>query len=267
MNPWCNIEVLSNDQEILAIDQLEQTLNNIPYQVYKVRELITRFEVCHFKYQKHYQHIIDSITAQNPTVNVDIIGANHLRHGEKVINNDKTTRSLTGFKYIKALGSWMENKYSTLDESQKSVDNQVVMWLNERSNVKKRLVSMLIDRLFYRPLEKYFSCGEISKLEYQVIATDICNYSFPQNIEKMIKGIGKLETIKEFHGCGTTTPEIETFITNEFHMLCKWLKKDIENTNSRLGEKNQIKTWLVFCLIKTLKEQIHLSIPIPYLVI
>ena len=39
MNPWINIEVAPDDKEILALNQFELQLGNIPKQVYKVREL------------------------------------------------------------------------------------------------------------------------------------------------------------------------------------------------------------------------------------
>lgn len=51
MNPWSNIETSAQDTEIAEVNKLETTLGDIPPPVRKIRELITRFEVCHFKYQ------------------------------------------------------------------------------------------------------------------------------------------------------------------------------------------------------------------------
>jgi hypothetical protein len=263
MNAWGNIEVSSNNPEILAIDRIEQTLGNVPKQVYKIRELITRFEACHFKYEKHYQHIIESIAALKPTVDVNSIGSYHPRHGEKVIDSDPTGHSQASQKYISALCFWLDNTSVTIDKSQKGMNQQVAVWLDEKNDAKKRLVSMLLDRLLYRSLEKYMCGSELKGLEYQIIATDICNYSFPQNIEKIIQGIGKLEAVKDFHGCGTTNSEIKSSISKKFKKLCTWLKEDMPNADSKLGEKDSIKVWLVACLAKTIKEQIQLLDPIP----
>ena len=48
MNAWSNIEISPQDPEIIEIGKLEKTQGNISKNVRKIRELITRFEVCHF---------------------------------------------------------------------------------------------------------------------------------------------------------------------------------------------------------------------------
>lgn len=262
MNRWRNIEVSPADQEILAIDRIEETCGNIPEEVYKIRELITRFEVCHFKYKEHYQHILESIARLKPTVNIDNIGSNHPRHGEKAVKNDTTGRSRVGQQYISSLHFWLHNSPLTPDDIEKGMNRQIALWLGEKNKTKERLVSMLLDRLLYRSLENY-SLEKLDELEYQVMATDICCYSFPRNIEQVIQGIGKLEPVKNFTGCGTINAEIKSFITKEFKRLCRWLEKDMTYIDCNLGEKEQVKIWLVLCLAKTLKEQIHLLTPIP----
>ena len=80
MNAWINIEVSPYDKEITVIDRLEEALGNIPGHVRQIRELITRFETCHFKYQQHYRHIMESIAILQPVVDVSRIGSNHPRH-------------------------------------------------------------------------------------------------------------------------------------------------------------------------------------------
>ena len=91
------------------IPAIERALGNLSEQIYKIRELITRFEVCHFKYPKHYRHITESIAILKSTVDIGKIGANHPRHGEKIINNDTTGRSQVGQQYISALRFWLDN--------------------------------------------------------------------------------------------------------------------------------------------------------------
>lgn len=265
-NTWSNIEVSSNDQEILAIDRMEHALGNIPKRVYKVRELITRFESCHFKYQRHYQYIIKSIAALHSIINIDMIGSHHPCYGKKAIDKDTTGRSQVGQQYISALNFWLNNTSTTSYDSQKKMNKRIALWLDEKNDAKEKLVTMLLDRLLNRSLEKYFQDGIPKGLEYQIMATDICNYAFPQNIDQVIQAIGKLEPVKNFHGCGTTNSEIKSFISREFKRLCLWLTDDMSSINLKLGEKEPMKIWLVACLAKTMKEQIHLVYPLPELV-
>jgi len=90
MDPWSNIEVSSQDTEITEIDKFEDTLDNIPSPVRKIRELITRFEVCHFKYEQHLKYINDSIVNLEPNTDPSKIGSNHINKGENGWENDKT---------------------------------------------------------------------------------------------------------------------------------------------------------------------------------
>jgi len=108
MNAWINIEVSPYDKEITVIDRLEEALGNIPGHVRQIRELITRFETCHFKYQQHYRHIMESIAILQPVVDVSRIGSNHPRHSGNAWKNDTTGRSRIGHHYILALRSWLE---------------------------------------------------------------------------------------------------------------------------------------------------------------
>jgi len=146
------------------------------------------------------------------------------------------------------------------------MNQQVTAWLEEKNDTKGKLVSMLLDRLLYKSLEKYLEGGELKGLEFQVMATDICSYAFPGNIEKVIRAIGRLEPVNDFDGCGTADAEIKSFITGEYKRLCIWLKKDRAGIDSIFGKKEPFKIWLVACLAKTMKEQTHLVYPLPDLV-
>ena len=267
MNAWINIDVLPNDEEIAAIDQMEQALSNIPKCVHQIRELITRFESCHFKYQQHYRHIVESIAILCPVVGVNRIGSSHPRHDGNAWRNDTTGRSRIGQQYIEALHSWLDedssNDVGVPGQETLELKQRVNVWLGDGSEERVRLVRMLLARLFWQSVEDYRRGGELSELEYQVERTDVCNYAFPQNIERLIQGIGKLEPVKSFDGCGTFDVETKLFINKEFSKLCKWLKTDTPGNDLGLGEKEPMKVWLVACLAKTLKESIHLSYPLP----
>jgi hypothetical protein len=271
MNAWINLEVLPNDEEIAAIDQLEQALGNIPKRIHQIRELITRFESCHFKYQQHYRHIVESIAILCPVVEVSKIGSNHPRHGGNAWRNDTTGRSRIGRQYIEALHSWLDedssNNVGVPGQETLKLKQRVNVWLGDRSEEGVRLVRMLLARLFWQSVKDYRRGGELSELEGQVERIDICNYAFPQNIERLIQGIGKLEPVKAFDGCGTFDVKTKSFISKEFSKLCEWLKTDTRantpNNGLELGKKEPMKVWLVACLAKTLKESIHLRYSLP----
>ena len=70
MNAWSNIQFSPQDPEIAKIDDLEKRIGELSYQANNIRELITRFEVCHFKYRQHIRKIRDSIISLNSNVDL-----------------------------------------------------------------------------------------------------------------------------------------------------------------------------------------------------
>ena len=119
MSAWANLESSQDDKEIERINEIEQSLGELSEEIHKVRNLITRFEVCHFKYKLHIDYIIDSIKRLQPVTDPDLIGSTHLRHGDSVTSNDKTGRSKIGQQYVNALQFWQGNEIHNQDESQK----------------------------------------------------------------------------------------------------------------------------------------------------
>ena len=109
MNAWSNIEILPQDSERIEIDKLEETFGKLSENVRKIRELITRFEVCHFKYQQHFKLIKASILNLKPLVKPTQIGTNHISKGKDVVINDKTGRSMVGQQYVNSLMKWLGN--------------------------------------------------------------------------------------------------------------------------------------------------------------
>jgi hypothetical protein len=271
MNAWVNIVVPPDDEEIASIDRLEQSLGNIPKHVCEIRELITRFETCHFKYQQHYQHIIESIVALRPVIEVNKIGSKHPGHNSNDWRNDTTGRSRVGRQYISALRFWLEEElYDDMEaprEGMLELRQRVNAWLGDRDDVKERLVRKLLNRLLWRSLNGYRSSYEPDGLEYQIEATDICNYAFPQNLERLLQGIGEHEPVRPFDGCGTYDSGIESYISKEFSKLSEWLKADTPNVDLGIGNKDPIRVWLVACLAKTMKSHVHLADPLPEFVL
>jgi len=114
MNAWSNIEVTPGDNEISRIDKMEEALGEYPENIKHIRELITRFEVCHFKYQQHFKNIKDSIRDLKPKTQPASIGQNHIKQGEAAWKHDKTGRSLMAQQYIWAMNIWLNDKYFTI---------------------------------------------------------------------------------------------------------------------------------------------------------
>lgn len=56
--PWSNVVLQPDDREIEWIERLDQRARPLPPNALAIRELITRFEICHFKTQRHIQKIL-----------------------------------------------------------------------------------------------------------------------------------------------------------------------------------------------------------------
>jgi hypothetical protein len=267
MNSWSNIEVHSADPEIIEIDKFEKTLGDLPLNIKKIRELITRFEVCHFKYQRHIRNIKISINELTVIKEPDNIGAYHLSNDKNAIKNDTTGRSLIGQTYIDSLLNWLgENpQTSTSDYTNKQPLKNTVIWLGSRNPDKERMVRLLIARITgdWESYEKLQHGGQYKDLEFQICRMDICHYAFPQHIDILLQGIGKMRPIDNFEGCGTFNTEIKEYVKDQFQTLCDHLRSNLKKKKQINDE--QVKIWLIACFAKTLKEQIKLTQSIPKL--
>jgi hypothetical protein len=266
MNAWSNIEISPQDPEIVKIDALEKRLGELPDEINKIRELITRFEVCHFKYQRHLKKIKDSINELEANIDTNKIGANHIQHGENVLNADKTGKSRIGQQYVWALKQWLnDNTKNELSvEYNKKPGEQIQRWLGEKNHDKVQLVRLLLARLTWNweSHEKLQQGGIFKGIENQASRMDICHYAFPKNLNLLLTSIGQMNPVeeKQFEGCGSYNFGIKAFLKKEFLDLNDSLKS--LQINNDLNRNDLIKTWLVACLAKTIKENIKLSIPI-----
>lgn len=270
MDPWSNIETSTQDTEISQINKLETTLGDIPLAVKKIRELITRFEICHFKYQQHLKYIHESIVNLNPAFDSDKIGYNHISKGENAWINDKTGRSLLGQRYLWALNNWLsKGDYRKMpNDHDLSLDLKISKWLGDKTPDKVRIVRLLIARLTYdwESYEKFQRGGQFKELEFQTCKMDICHYAFPNHLDTLIQAIGKMQSHKDLEGCGSYTPEIKMFITIKFSDIVSLISDILKNKVLLYQSKNdQFRIWLYLCLIKTIKEQTGItnSLPIP----
>jgi hypothetical protein len=261
MKAWSNIQISPEDPEIIKINNLEKNLGKLSVKVCQIRELITRFEVCHFKYQQHLRKIKDSIINLQPDIYPAKIGINHVQHGEDAWKNDVTGRSLTGQQYLWAIRKWLSDdpQWKIPDHYNVKLGKQIQKWLGEKHPVKMRLIRLLIARLTWdwKSYEELQHGGEYKDLELQVCSMDICHYAFPTNLDLLLQGIGEMKPVEKFEGCGSFDNNIKSFIENKFSILNDMLKSLSEAGKS---DKNKLtKAWLIACLAKTIKEQVNLS--------
>ncbi len=266
MNSWSNIQVSNSDSEIIKINDLEKRLGELPDKVKRIRELITRFEVCHFKYKQHLKKIKDSITELNTNVDTTKIGTNHIQHGENVLNTDTTGKSLIGQQYVWAIKEWLNDngKKEISNKYDKELSKKIQKWLGVKNPDKVRLVKLLLARLTWdwSSYEKLQHGGKYKDIEFQASRQDICHYAFPKNLDALIKGIGQMKAVEEkrFEGCGSFNTGIKAYLEKEFLDLNNTLKSfQIKNGVSK---NDLIRTWLILCLAKTIKENIKISIPV-----
>ena len=262
MDAWSNTEVLPEDPEIVEINTFEKKLGDIAANVREVRELITRFEACHFKYKQHLEHIKEAIKELKSPVKTEEIGNKHISKGEKVWENDNTGRSLIGQHYLTALKKWTGDISLTeiTGIENKNLTKQITGWLKSKNSEKERLVRLLIARLTWdwKSYDEFLKEDEYKELEYQICRMDICHFAFPANLDSVIEAIGNMKPTRDFEWCGTYNTEIEDYITAQFHELNNYLSE-------KGTSEDKIKIWLTACLAKTIKEQIGLNEKIPQL--
>lgn len=272
MNGWSNIEISGKNTEISGINKLEEALGKYPDHVRQIRELITRFEVCHFKYLQHLKNIRKSIMDLHPCIDPGKIGQNHVQHGDKAWKSDNTGRTFMGQQYLWALENWLESKKNKPPEYNQELAGEIETWLGEKNPEKDRLVRLLVARLMWdwKTLEQLSqkSMDEISQegddrgLEYQINRMDICHFAFPVHLINVIRGIGKMKSLENFEGCGTYNSSIRKSIRSELLIINDWLLTWREDGIAGLDKEDLARIWLFACLAKTIKEQVGLKDPI-----
>ena len=269
MNVWSNIVCSESDPEILAINAFEKKLGPLPNNAKTIRELITRFEGCHFKYERHLKLITSSIDNLSPRVKPSGIGQYHCHNGYDASKNDATGRSFLGLQYLDALKRWLGNAQNraTKSASVEALTMQVHKWLGEKNQDKQRLVKLLVARLTWdwKSCEALQEGGVLKDMELQAIRMDICHHNFPKNIHLVLDAIGRQKPVSEdkFEGCGTYNDSINAFLKREFFELNDWLKASQRSKTSQ--PTPLIRVWLNASLAKTIKETIGCSEPVALL--
>jgi len=266
MNHWSNIEASPQDPEIIEIDDFGRDLGELSEDVENVRELIRRFEVCHFKSKVHLTYLIDSISHLYPNIVPVVIGENHISKGEDRLRNDTTGRSVLGQQYVCSLKNWLGD-HSQQDSEYFSTDinKKIKKLLNAKEPEKERLVSLLVSRLMWdwESYKKYQTNGSPGELETQVYRMDICHYAFPKHLAILLEGIGRNRPVEDFEGCGSFNSVTKMFIEEQFVNLCDNLRSLTNKV--RLDKSERLKVWLIASLAKTLKEQVGIEVALPRL--
>jgi hypothetical protein len=260
MDPWTNIEVTPDDPEISQINEFEGRLGKLPEAVHQIRKLIFGYEVCHFKHQQHASYIKTSIINLEPARIPEDIGKHHLRHGDHVLEKDKSGRSLLGQNYISSLTWWLdENDKGGNLIRKEGLFKKIKEWLGQREPEKERLVRLLIARLKWdwKSYENLLKENANRVLESQVCRMDVCHYNFPNIIDSVIRGIGKLEPVDSFEGCGSYNSDIKSEIESELSILIDKVKSIISSED--LNKSLLIQAWLFTCFAKILKAQLGLK--------
>lgn len=271
LEPWANIGFEHPDSEIVEIYQLEQHLGTVPQVAEDIRNLITRLEICHFKFERHVLRIIGSIGRMELDLDPESIGSAHPKCGENAWQADRTGRSRKGQEYIWVLQKWVRGEQSTEEDLRgipEKLFEEVYNSLGERDKHKEALVSALLDRLLWNfETERNTLIEEFETLIYQIDRTDICHYAFPENIKKTIEAIGELSPSPDFEGCGSSNEEHQKIALSYFMDLTAWLQGEINENGRTLGERTLLKRWLVACLAKTIKELAGLDKSMPELTV
>ncbi|WP_445475420.1 hypothetical protein ACT9XH_01350 [Methanococcoides methylutens] len=269
LEPWANLGFEHPDSEIVEIYQLEQHLGTLPQVAEDIRNLITRLEICHFKFERHILRIIGSIGSMKLNLYPDSIGSAHPKCGENAWQADKTGRSRKGQEYIWALQTWLSGEQLPEGDTRGipgKLFEEIYSSLGQRDKHKELLVSALLDRLLWNfETERSTLIEQFETLIYQIDRTDICHYAFPENIKKTIEAIGELSPSTDFEGCGSSDEEHQKISLKSFTNLAAWLQGEINETGRPLGERTLLKRWLVACLAKTIKELAGLEKSMPEL--
>ena len=160
---------------------------------------------------------------------------------------------------------WLaEAPYSDLDPRgiPRKLIERVNGALGQHHPQKTLLASALVARLLLKA-DRPSLPPELAPFWEQVEATDICHYTFPDNLERMIQAIGRLEPAPGFVGCGSCNPERREVARRHFQALCMWLRGEPGSLDTQLGGREPVKEWLVACLAKTLKEVAGVREPMP----
>lgn len=263
---WFNINKEQPDDEMIRILRMRRRCAHLPRETKDIRGLITRLEICHFKFGRHIQKIVEAIGRTRLDFDPNSIGRFHPKPDEDAWKGDRTGRSRQGQEYIWILQMWLSGDAQLPEDDSRGIPQSLFASVYDafgsRDPKKEALVSALVDRLMWKADQQPPPEG-FETLSAQIGCTDICHYSFPKNVQRVIEAIGRLEPLPDFGGCGSSDEVQRQCAQRYFDALGAWLGgKSIEDA-APLGERTPPKAWLVACLAKTVKELAGLESSLP----
>jgi len=249
LEPWANIGLIEPDEEVTALWKLQQALLLPAPSARRIRELITRLKICHFKFPRHLQRIMAAIGTMRWELDLAQIGQAHPRKGPQASLMDTTGRSQQAESFIAALEGWLAGQ-----SPETEVAEEVWAALGSQDDQKVSLVAALA-----RQLRWQYEAGslgpELSLWDYQLRRTHQCHYTFPQNVRRLIEAIGRGKPLEEFEGCGSFSSENLALARSTIEGLYAWLTQGGGPLAARLGHSTPEKEWLARCLRYTLIGQ------------
>jgi hypothetical protein len=213
----------------------------------KIRLLISQYDACHKKYQ-----------IQEVTKTMKPNQGNH-----DVWRKDKTGRCLIGHQYFLAILHWLTDipMVNFSDYCSNEPCQLITSWLGGKNPAKVKMVRLLLARIAndWKSFKKLQQDTKNRKLEYQVCNMDIYHYSFPDNLNALLKEIGGLKPDQEHLENSDIYEGKETIIEYEFRQLCHWLKSTVQNITVKFNKNEVIRLWLIVSFSKSLKGQVSLN--------
>ena len=286
---WRNLGQFS-DAEIVEINRIEKELGNIDENFTKIRELITRLEMCHHKSKRHVDLIIQAIGTEKP----------HRFPSKECY--DTLSADQERWKAIgEILGAWLE-KIPEDEAIQKFPDytddiydfynrlgdhNELKNWQVE--HLKKRVHGHVYEDVEYRYLSGIAEADndfleQTSKQKVQMAlipgadteftldaAIDNavpCNWNFETNLRLILSTIGGKEDrsgVLAAHAANIEFNPLKIEMIPLVNALDEYVQNNPVSSSNRqifstLGERNPVKSWLAASLSKTIKVQLKIEI-------
>jgi hypothetical protein len=174
---------------------------------------------------------------------------------------DKAGRSFLGQQYVWVLVNWLA-AYPQLrmkGYSNNEIYMNVSAWLGNKTPQKENPVRMIVAKLTHdwKSLKKFNPVSINKGLAYFAYSTDVWQNTFPKELDKLLKDIGKLESnIKYVGDKRANNKEDKTNIENEFAALCNLINSgNAINFNGFTDENDLIKNWLITSTTKSMINQ------------
>lgn len=287
LSKWWRNCAGESDDEIAAIDKLEDEISPLDDNTKRIRELISKLEVCHHKAQRHIEIIIDAIGR----------GKTNKGPGERPLGSIHPREALTEL-VIGSLKAWKNNEHYDVPPfgiGGMSVED-LFGFLGKKTPLKVWQVERVCDKLhsFLDPEFRYYEMvehpekyaenahyrgatintvisdrvdGEAAKLTLASAIDHLqpCNWNFPENLVIVLRAIGgdlRPQVSFAAHCRNVSQSPVKDYIKNASTILRAYCTGESKGVSreiiKKLGKKNPKKHWLAASLEKTIRMQMGL---------